>query len=95
MRQRWVLAPFRTGRFQKRKEGCYGEFDLNLVLDVVALLLVALLGFMPLIVIHWASHDPRLRVMRPRHLSRLVQSVAIIKTSLLILLTDWLHSGIV
>jgi hypothetical protein len=65
----------------------HGELQLTHLLDIVEFALVAVLGFMPLIVIHWADRRPRLGLPRPKR--RLWQLAVTAKTSLLLLLTDW------
>jgi hypothetical protein len=65
----------------------HGELQLTHLLDIVEFVLVAVLGFMPLIVIHWADRRPRFSLPRPKR--RLWRLAVTTKTSLLLLLTDW------
>jgi hypothetical protein len=50
------------------KDNDHGEFALEQleILDLVEFVLVTLLGFMPLIVIHWADRRPQFRVLRSK-----------------------------
>jgi hypothetical protein len=52
--------------------------------------LVMLLGFMPLIVIHWADRRPRFRVLRPRQgsLPEVRRLAALAKAVVLVWLAD-------
>jgi hypothetical protein len=65
----------------------HGELlQLIPVVDVAEFLLVAVLGFMPLIVIHWADRRPHIRLSAPKRAS---MRFGILKASLLVMLTDW------
>ncbi len=59
----------------------------ELLLDLVEFSLVGLLGFMPLIVIHWSDRLPKLRL--PRVLRALMQTTLAVKTAILVSVTDW------
>jgi hypothetical protein len=65
----------------------HGEFVLNHSQDLLAFALVVLLGFMPLIIIHWGGGRPALRPERSGSWRDVVT-----KTSLLVVITDWLAS---
>jgi hypothetical protein len=85
-----VLAPSHTGCFPSFFEkGVFqnGEYQL---IDLIGIILVALLGFLPLIVIH-IVHRP-VRMSLPR---RAVWRLSAIKTSLLVTLTDWISSIVI
>jgi hypothetical protein len=65
----------------------HGEFELTLLEDIlledlIGFGLIALLGFLPLTIIHLADRRPKLRLPRRASLS-------MIKASLLALLADW------
>jgi len=61
--------------------------EIEDVIDVVEFLLVGLLGFMPLIIIHFADRVPRVRVLRlGRGLGRWAVAA---RTGLLVALTNW------
>lgn len=49
-------------------------------------MLIGILGFMPLTVIHIADRRPQVRLSLPRQAAL---RLSIIKTSLLVVLTDW------
>jgi phosphatidylglycerophosphate synthase len=89
---KWVLAPPHTGyfpgagRFVYERRTQHGELQLTL-LDTFELILVAVLGFLPLIIIHWADRRPLLRLKR---LKRSVWRPITTKIGLvLVSITDW------
>ena len=63
------------------------EFETEDILDLIEFFFVGVLGFLPLIVIHWAERWPR---FGSRMFKRALWRASIIKTSLFIVLTDWL-----
>lgn len=69
--------------FEQGRQYHHGELLLNLV----EFSLVAVLGFMPLIVIHWADRRPTMRLPQKRW-----GSIAATRTAMLIGMTDWFMS---
>jgi len=61
-----------------------------LLLNIAQFALLAVLGFLPLIIVHWADHRPVMR--RPRVPRAALRTAVAVKTSALIGLTDWLLS---
>ena len=52
------------------KENSRGELLLTYGTDILGFFLVAMLGFLPLFIVHWASRRPRNRTLphHPRHI---------------------------
>ncbi len=70
--------------------------DFADIIDLVEFLLVGVLGFMPLIIIHWADRRPRVRLPRPRRLGRGAWRMAVAaKTGLLLLFAEWANWWVV
>ena len=59
------------------------------IIEFAEFILVGLLGFMPLIIIHWADRRPRVRL--PRMGKSVWHTAGAIKTSLLIVIANWLQ----
>lgn len=59
----------------------------ELLLNLAQFVCVAVLGFLPLIVVHWADRRPRLRFLRTP-----LQALAAFKTALMVVLAEWLES---
>lgn len=80
--------------FETKGKNTHGELqlNLNLIIDMMEFLLVALLGLMPLIVIHWTDRGARMGppYANSRINQRMRQAATTIKTSLLIFAADWL-----
>jgi hypothetical protein len=70
----------------------HGEFLLEEleILDIVEFVLVTLLGFMPLIIFHWADRRPRLHMppIRPALWQDIRRLVAVVKAFVLVWFTD-------
>lgn len=66
--------------------GQVAEFETADFRDLLGFSLMSLLGFLPLIVIHWSERWPRLGL---GIIKRALWRVNIIKASLFIMLTDW------
>jgi hypothetical protein len=68
--------------------------QLKHLLDLIEFGMIMFLGFMPLIVIHWAYRRPKMDIRRSasrfgRHAARVTQIALTAKTSLVLVLTDW------
>jgi hypothetical protein len=100
VRKRWVLAApyagcfrilsadqlaFLPALFVQERSNHHGELHLT-VLDSIGLVLVAVLGFLPLMIVHLTAERPGGRMS---HLNQVLLRLGIIKCSLLVLLTDW------
>ena len=70
--------------------------DLTDIIDLVEFLLVAVLGFMPLIIIHWADRRPHVYLPHLPRWGRGAWRLAVAaKTGLLLLFVEWANWWVV
>jgi hypothetical protein len=65
----------------------FAEFEADDLLDLIEFFFVGVLGFLPLIVIQWVEHGSRVGL---KTFKRAWWRANKIKTSLYLVLTDWL-----
>lgn len=80
----------KKSRFTTKGKLNNGELLLNHVVELIEFGLVALLGLMPLIVIHFTYRRPTRD--KPRLSQRVIRLTSVIKTSLLMFAADWLSN---